>query len=113
MDSDIEYTKKLLKEKKITLEDKAKLKIDKGHGTDPDKVMKHLINPEALIGAELQPSRNPNDKTFRLVFEESSNKKIVIVIREREAEKDIFAVTGFTSSKKLDKLIRKHKTGRR
>lgn len=66
-----------------------------------------------MIGVEAQQSRNPNDKTFRLAFGESKDKTLVAVIRKRSIENDVFIVTAFSSSKKLEKLIRKHRVIRR
>ena len=112
---DISYIQKLLentKSEKIILRDHIKFKIETLHNLSIDQVFYHLKNPKNLILVQEQESTNPDSKTFRLIFKESENKKIVVVITER-SNKEIFIVTAFQSTKKAEKLIRKYSTRRR
>ena len=79
---------------------------------DMEEVMRHLQNPDMMLDAEPQVSRNVHDETYALCFELSKRKTLFVVITYKTLENKIFIVTAFHSSKKLDKLIRKNKIGR-
>ena len=105
---DVGYVKNLLKnigKELIITSDKVKLKIEITHGLKFDDIANQLLNPKALEAVEEQPSRTDNERTFRLIFKKSSQKRLCIVITEKP-DGTIFVVTAFESSKKLDKLVR-------
>lgn len=112
---DIGYIQKLLvntQSEKIILTDKVKLKIEI-HGLTAENVLAHLKTPKNLLLVQGQEARRQSDRTFRLIFKESENKKIIVVVTEKVPEKEIYIVTAFPSTKKAEKLIRKQQIRRR
>jgi len=109
---DIFQIKKLLsnaKPEKFKISDSVRFKIERIHGVPVEDVMRNLQNPDSLICIEEQPSREPHDETYGLVFEKSKNRKLFIVITYKTLKDVIFIVTAFSTSKKLEKLIKNPK----
>lgn len=109
---DAEKIKELLqviKPENIIITDKVRFKVENIHKVNLDEALRNLNNPESLIEAENQPTRRPLDETYKLVFSLSERKKLVMVITYKPVETKIYIVTAFHSTKKMDKLIKRHR----
>ncbi len=104
--------KKLLrntKPERFKISDSVKFKIERIHQVRMEDVIRNLQNPDGLTCIEQQPSREPHDETYGLVFEKSRSRKLFVVITYKILKDTIFIVTAFYSSKKLEKLIKRPK----
>lgn len=104
--------KKLLrntKPERFKISGSVRFKIERIHGVPVEDVLSSLQNPGSLICIEQQPSREPHDETYGLVFEKSRSRKLFIVITYKTLKDLIFIVTAFSTSKKLEKLIKRPK----
>lgn len=100
--------KKLLrntKPERIKIKPNIKSKIEKRHGVDINEVLSNLKNPDKLIHIQQQSSLKPHDDTYKLIFELSKRKKMIVIITYKSLKKIIFIVTSYYTTKKKDKFI--------
>lgn len=112
---DVYRMKKLLrtiKPERVRMSPNVRMKIEKIHNVQPQEVLENLQNPDNLVFMEQQPSRAPHDETYGLVFEKSKSRRLFIVVTYKALEKIIFIVTAYSTSKKLERLIKRQKIRR-
>ncbi|MFH1126515.1 MAG: hypothetical protein ABIG84_04080 [archaeon] len=72
-----------------------------------DEVFKKLDDPGNLVSVKTYPCRSKHDESYRIYFEISKRKKLVVGITYKKLLKRIHIITAFHTTKKTDKLIRK------
>ncbi|NOX71080.1 MAG: hypothetical protein GXO64_00050 [Candidatus Micrarchaeota archaeon] len=100
---------KNIKDERIKISSKIRFKIENIHGVKIEDVLKNLRNPDSLISVDEQPSRRPHDKTYGLVFEITKRKRLFVVVTYKTLKNKLYIVTAFTTTKKMEKLIKKPK----
>jgi hypothetical protein len=88
-------------------------KIENIHGVSINEVLSNLRGPNSLVEVETQPSRRKHDETYKLYFEISKRKRLIVVITNKSLKRQVFVVTAFHTTKKMDKLVKKLKAKRR
>ena len=108
----IQQIKKLLrktKEERIKVSNNVRFKIENVHGVKVKDIIENLRKPYLLKGIEEQPSRGSHDKTYGLLFELTKRRRLFVVITYKTLENKIYIVTGYPSTKKMEKLIKRPK----
>jgi len=108
----VPHIKKLLKKtKKENFKFKAgiKNKIENVHNVPMSEVLENLNNPVNLIEIKNYPCRSKHDESYRVYFEITKRKKLVVGITHKKLKNKINIITAFHTTRKTDKLIRKAK----
>jgi len=106
----LQQIKKLLRKtrpERIKVSDVIRNKIENIHYIKISDVISHLTNPIKLKHVETQPSRNPHDETYGLLFEITKRKRLFIVITYKSLENKIYIVTAFPTTKRIERIIKK------